>query len=598
MMSRSLLSMMLIATFYSGSLHAQIKLSDTANFKALTNRVATVESVVKPDGSLGTSSSKYSINGTTGSATFGDLSTSKVLTTGASVTRSLASHFADRLNVLDFGADSTGVKDSAPAFYSAMLASGSGGTIYVPLGTYRLDTIPWGTNIRNIRLDAVPGIKWVGAGATMGAGMLSNYWILGHPLTNPYNATSGPIFECYNINPGTTAPGTNATQCLSEELVGPHGDGTPGSATGATGLLHYIGLDTGDSIDNFNTGENVNIVTNVHNADNPVSNFGAIGLEVDVNVDVACRKKADGTPGWTTPGIPSCAGNTGAPDNSHFPYTFMGMFVESGGAGGPFQAPLGGIGMQVKRGAGAWSIGYSCLWADSCFESDAYNHAMLIHTTYGYHTPNDPYCAGGSDCPVQGGIYFDNAPYWGNTLFAGSLLANNSDALVISRYTDTSPAGRFINFTNKANTQTLFSVDVLGGVTYAGGIVNNSAGTYRSTFYRTAGSSRWEQGVAGTAESGSNVGSEWYLNRYSDTGALLDAPVQIYRTDGIVRMSDGAKLGATTVAALPVCNAALEGGIKGVTDAPASATWNQTLSSGGGTLHTLAYCNGTNWTVH
>jgi hypothetical protein len=535
-----------------------------------------------------------------GDATGPDLSAATIAVARGATHRTLAQRFSDRISVADFGADPTGAADAAPAIYNAMLAAGSGGSIYLPRGTYRLDTIPWGTNIRNVGIMAQPGVKYIGNGARTGKGGLSNYWIFGHPLTNPYNATSGSQIECYGLPPaGAAAPGTNVTQCLSEELVGPHGTNTPGSARGATGLLHYIGTDNGDSIDNGNTSQAVNIVANIHNADNPVGAFGGIGLEVDMNVDVACRKTSTGRPGWTAAGVPParCGANPGGADDAYQPHTFTGIFVDSGGAGGPYQASLGGLGVQVKRDAGAWNIGFSCLWAETCLETQAYNHAMTIHTTYGYHTPNDPFCAAGTNCLVQGGVFFDNAPYWKNTLFAGSLLADGSDAIVVSRFTDSSPVGRFLNFTNKANTATVFSVDVLGTVTQTAAVFNNVAGSYRATFYRTGGSSRWEQGVAGTPESGSEAGSEWYLNRYSDAGRLLDTPVAISRTNGVVKMVDGVQPGVGSFASLPACSGTLEGTQRVINDGPPGLGWAAVVNAGGRSAHYLVYCNGTNWTV-
>lgn len=443
------------------------------------------------------------------------------------------------VNVLAYGADPTGVGDSAAAFYNAMLAAGAGGTINVPLGIYTLNTLPWGSAFRNVNINAAPGVVWKGAAATAGRGGLSRYWIFGHPLTNPYNATSGPSLECTGLpQAGTGAPGTNVTECVSQELLGPYGNASPGSATGNTGLLSYVGLDNGDSIDNGNVGENLNIVTNIHNADNPVPSFGGVGIEVDMNVDVACRKTAGGAQGWTTVGAPHCSGNTGPADNSTHPWTFTGVFVDSGGAGGPHQVSLGGIGMQVKRDAGAWSVGYSCLYADSCIETDAYNHAMLIRTAYVYHTPNDPFCPGRSNCTVQNGIYFDNAPYWANTLFAGSLLANGGDGLVIARATDTDPKGRFINFVNRANTESLVSIDTDGRL------------------------------VSQRIESKGNL--------RADT-TLQAAPV--------------------TFASLAACQTIGQGYLASITDGPENPSWGQIIMAGGGHKKMLIYCNGTNWTV-
>ncbi|MBN3833163.1 hypothetical protein [Burkholderia sp. Ac-20344] len=55
-------------------------------------------------------------------------------------------------------------------------------------------------------------------------------------------------------------------------------------------------------------------------------------------------------------------------------------------------------------------------------------------------------------------------------------------------------------------------------------------------------------------------------------------------------------LAAYTVSTLPTCNASLANALAAVTDANAPS-WNATLT-GGGSVHMLAFCNGTNWTAH
>jgi hypothetical protein len=81
------------------------------------------------------------LTGGTMSGAITGLAPSTALPTGASVARTLAARFADFANVLDFGADPTGVADSAPAFNAAAAATTpSGGlrTVYAPAGTYKL----------------------------------------------------------------------------------------------------------------------------------------------------------------------------------------------------------------------------------------------------------------------------------------------------------------------------------------------------------------------------------------------------------------------------------------------------------------------------
>lgn len=65
--------------------------------------------------------------------------------------------------------------------------------------------------------------------------------------------------------------------------------------------------------------------------------------------------------------------------------------------------------------------------------------------------------------------------------------------------------------------------------------------------------------------------------------------------NGTIWMDEGDST-PVAFAALPSCAAALEGIRRSVTDST-SAVFNATVV-GSGTNHVLAYCNGTNWTVH
>lgn len=59
-----------------------------------------------------------------------------ITATGSTTARTLENRFADIVNVLDFGADPTGVVDSTDKIQAAINATGNG-TLYFPAGTYR-----------------------------------------------------------------------------------------------------------------------------------------------------------------------------------------------------------------------------------------------------------------------------------------------------------------------------------------------------------------------------------------------------------------------------------------------------------------------------
>jgi hypothetical protein len=55
---------------------------------------------------------------------------------------------------------------------------------------------------------------------------------------------------------------------------------------------------------------------------------------------------------------------------------------------------------------------------------------------------------------------------------------------------------------------------------------------YRHTSYNTAGVVRWQIGVNNTAETGSNAGSDFFMNTLSDAGAYIATPFRITRSNG------------------------------------------------------------------
>lgn len=74
---------------------------------------------------------------------------------------------------------------------------------------------------------------------------------------------------------------------------------------------------------------------------------------------------------------------------------------------------------------------------------------------------------------------------------------------------------------------------------------------------------------------------------------VVNFPAQI---NGALTPTQGLHLPVSAVASLPACNAGNEGLLFGVPDA-VSPTYNAALT-GGGTVHTAAYCNGAAWTTH
>lgn len=72
-----------------------------------------------------------------------------------------------------------------------------------------------------------------------------------------------------------------------------------------------------------------------------------------------------------------------------------------------------------------------------------------------------------------------------------------------------------------------------------GVILNGAAATSRRIRYQTSGSDRWQLGISGNNETGSNVGSDFVLQRFDDSGTALDIPLQVKRDTGLVIASVG-----------------------------------------------------------
>ena len=89
------------------------------------------------------------------------------------------------------------------------------------------------------------------------------------------------------------------------------------------------------------------------------------------------------------------------------------------------------------------------------------------------------------------------------------------------------------------------------GTTAGAVTISGAAGTGRGLVYETAAVNRWDIFANSTAESGSNVGSDLVIARYSDAGSLIDTPIVITRSTGLVTLADaltvtGAITGALT----------------------------------------------------
>lgn len=165
--------------------------------------------------------------------------------------------------------------------------------------------------------------------------------------------------------------------------------------------------------------------------------------------------------------------------------------------------------------------------------------------------------------------------------YAGAALQiNRSTGAVVVPTTLTST-----NLTVGSNTATAAQV-----------IHNSAAGNNRTIFWQTAGSSRWALFANTAAETGSNVGSDFFLNRYDDTGTVIDQPFTVTRSTGRVTLGSTGGLQVTgsstfsgnlTLSGTVVLNGTIAASVTINANASAAlyATWpvaTGTIANGGG----------------
>jgi hypothetical protein len=143
---------------------------------------------------------------TDGNKTGEDSSGSTVTITGGNTARTLATRFSDTINILDYGADATGVADSGPALQSAINAA-NGRQVYVPPGTFRVSThifLMTGTVIIGVPLQS----KLIPSNLpTQPTGHGGKPLFSGETISNVY--ISGLVIDAYDLDPQLPAPGSS-----------------------------------------------------------------------------------------------------------------------------------------------------------------------------------------------------------------------------------------------------------------------------------------------------------------------------------------------------------------------------------------------------
>lgn len=85
--------------------------------------------------------------------------------------------------------------------------------------------------------------------------------------------------------------------------------------------------------------------------------------------------------------------------------------------------------------------------------------------------------------------------------------------------------------------------------TSAGVQINGAAGSSRTLKFYTASSLRWLVAANNTAESGSNAGSDFVIERRSDAGAYIDDAIKITRSSGLTTIYGALRPGSSSASA-------------------------------------------------
>lgn len=80
-------------------------------------------------------------------------------------------------------------------------------------------------------------------------------------------------------------------------------------------------------------------------------------------------------------------------------------------------------------------------------------------------------------------------------------------------------------------------------------VVSSDTGVATAIRFRTSASDRWVIAKDGGAETGSNAGSNFSINRYADDGTLLDSPFGVLRSSGAITLPNLAGTGSRAVLA-------------------------------------------------
>lgn len=188
----------------------------------------------------------------------------------------------------------------------------------------------------------------------------------------------------------------------------------------------------------------------------------------------------------------------------------------------------------------------------------------------------------GSPIISGGGVISNNFALYvgsGTTKFGGNIICSDTSTNSLNLN-----GGININLTTDSTSYSVGgSFTTLGGGTvgkslYIGkGIFTNNTSTSAHHTFQNNGLSRFEIDINGS-ESGGNVGSDFFINRYNDAGSIVDSCLTITRSNAVVNFSSTIPSSSSTVAAIVA-----QGGISiNNTSNALSINYGGSLTSSGG----------------
>ena len=238
----------------------------------------------------------------------------------------------------------------------------------------------------------------------------------------------------------------------------------------------------------------------------------------------------------------------------------------SGQLGSYYQPALGFTPVQQGGGTGQGANKLYMGWdgaSSLLLQVDVTNFSNIWPINIAGNANNSTYLGGLSLSTIEGYIT-------GNAATAYSNAVSTASVNTAAQYTWT-------------NTHT-FTVSpvTLSSATDAQLLMSGANAHFKHITYLTDGSNRWDIGVNNTGETGGNAGSDFYLNRFSDTGSYIDTPFQVARANGTV------SIGTLAVSSI---SGSLSLGSGAIYISPGNGIWNTSNSN----TYGINYGGGTAW---